>query len=84
MLTAALGRMTSAAQHAAEQLAGVAEVLRRPRGWRNPFIGIVGTNRFTPHQGAHEMARRRGGQDWLDARNLSRARRGLPVLHQHA
>lgn len=33
-----------------------------------------------PHQGAHEMARRRGGKDWLDARNVSRARRGLPAL----
>ena len=33
-----------------------------------------------PHQGAREMARRRGGADWLRFRNAERANRGLPAL----
>lgn len=52
----------------------------RGKARRNPFRAAFSFNKHTPHQGAHEMARRRGGKDWLDARNVSRARRGLPAL----
>lgn len=38
----------------------------------------------TPHQGAREMARRRGGADWVAARNESRELRGLPPLEWSA
>lgn len=50
----------------------------RPRGWRNPLRGIFASNKFTPHQGPREMARRRGGRDWLTFKMADRETRGLP------
>lgn len=35
----------------------------------------------TPHQGAHERARRVGGASYRLAKDLNRARRGLPPIH---
>jgi hypothetical protein len=53
---------------------------KAPRGWRNPLKILFSANRFTPHQGARECARRRGGADWLAIRNADRASRGLAPL----
>lgn len=52
----------------------------RPRGWRNPFRSITSANQFSPHQGAREMARRRGGRDWQSFKTMNRMQRGLPAL----
>jgi len=40
-----------------------------------------GWSRWTPHQGARECARRRGGIDWRLERDFDRERRGLPAIH---
>lgn len=55
---------------------------RRPRGWRNPCKSIVSANRFRPHQGTRESARRRGGAAWIGYRNACRARRGLHAINR--
>lgn len=36
-------------------------------------------NRYRPHQGVRECARRVGGTAWLSYRATDRVRRGLPV-----
>lgn len=69
-----------------------AAAMALPHSWQSPawlrnlrgeFVGKTkgrrGGNRFKPHQGAREMARRRGGQDWNEAKAADRIRRGLPV-----
>lgn len=50
-----------------------------PRRWRNPFRSVLSSNKHRPHQGAREMARRRGGMDWDRFKAADRIRRGLPV-----
>ena len=52
---------------------------RAPRGWRNPFKAVTSSG-GTPHQGARECARRRGGADWDAYRDAVRHERGLPFL----
>lgn len=36
-------------------------------------------NKYRPHQGKRECARRRGGSAWIAYRNADRQRRGLPI-----
>lgn len=40
---------------------------------------LYSTNKFKPHQGKRECARRSGGQEWLNFKAADRIRRGLPV-----
>jgi hypothetical protein len=44
---------------------------------RTPSLAYI--NKYRPHQGKRECARRRGGEDWMRQRNEERVRRGLPV-----
>lgn len=41
---------------------------------------LAGINKYQPHQGKRECARRRGGSSWIAYRNADRQRRGLPVV----
>lgn len=77
MLVSTLGALMSDKDHKAF---GYDRAHSRGKARRNPFRAAFSFNKHTPHQGAREMARRRGGADWLAARNDSRELRGLPPL----
>lgn len=85
-LLASIGALFSAAYSALPNSWEAPRWLQNLRGQmpRNPFKRRWSSNRFTPHQGAREMARRRGGRDWQMHRDGERAARGLPPMHAGA
>lgn len=58
----------------------IAAPLREFEEFQRPTPSFAHINRYQPHQGKRECARRRGGSSWIAYRNADRQRRGLPVL----
>lgn len=76
-LTAAL--FAAAGKSIAAAGKSIAAPLREFEEFQRQTPSLAYIDKYRPHQGKRECARRRGGEDWIRQRAEERQRRGLPV-----